>query len=184
VSVRDWIIRNVPCTQGPVPEEWVNAIYIKLIQSNVEPAVVSAGLALARKAGYVFDDGTFPSDIVFKGPPQPTIGVPSQSPKQMRQSAAEMLEWQFENAQAVGNYSEMRRIAKQFANLLNSFDPDSVSDEEMQWGAPMLRRAVRRNVDGSDTVPRRVGGRGGLYRPLYEPVDIMEGEGEGEGEAE
>ena len=86
-----------------------------------------------------------------------------------------MLEYQFEKAHLNNNYREMRHIAQEFADLLNSADP---IDEEIQWGAPLLREAVRRNADGSDPAPPG----GGPYRRLYVPVPIVEGEGEAEGE--
>jgi hypothetical protein len=187
MSVRNWVVENVPCTKGPVPQEWTHAIYAKLRQSYVDPAVIQLGLTLARADGYVFDDGTVPISILTTTPKPfpintgPTMGVPSESPKQARKHVAEVLEWQFEKAKLNSNYGEMRRIAQQFADLLNSAEP---IDEEIQWGAPLLRDAVRRNRDGSDPVPRGGdSGRGGPYRPgLYVPVPIVEGEGEAEGE--
>ncbi len=187
MSVRNWLVQNVPCTKGPVPREWTNAIFAKLRQSYVDPAVITTGLKLARRDGYVFDDGTLPLDIattVIKGPINtgPTMGVPSESPQEARKRAVEVLEWQFEKAQLNNNYGEMKRLAKQFADLLNSAEPGYTSEEEIQWGAPLLRRAVRRNADGSDPAPRGGRGGGGPYRALYVPVPIVEGEGEAEGE--
>jgi hypothetical protein len=174
-SVRKWIGENVPCFDGPVPQEWTNAVYAKLRQAYVDPAVVLAGLELARKDGYVFDNRTMPREVtttVLKGPINtgPTMGVPSESPREARKHAAEMLEWQYEKAQLNNNYGEMKRLAKQFADLLNSAEPGSTSEDEIQWGAPLLRRAVRRNADGSDPAPRGGRGGGGPYRPLYVPV--------------
>ena len=181
VSVRNWVGENVPCTKGPVPKEWTHAIYAKLRQSHVDPAVITAGLALARTDGYVFDDdriiATAPRPISINT--GPTMGVPSESPRQARIHVAEVLEYQFEKAQLNNNYGEMRRLSKQFAELLNNSDLGRTSeDREIQWRAPLLRRAVVRNADGSDPVPRGAGG--GPYRPLYVPVPIVEGEGEAE----
>lgn len=179
VSVRNFVAENVPCTKGPVPQEWTRAIYAKLRPYGVEPAVIVAGLKLARADGYVFDDPTVPnfniSPVVRPFPINtgPSMGVPSESPKEAHKHAVEVLEWQFEKAKLNNNYGEMKRIAKQFADILNSADP---IDEEIQWGAPLLRRSVRRMADGSDPVPR--GGGGGPYRPLYVPVPIVESEGE------
>jgi hypothetical protein len=189
VSVRNWVIANVPCTTGPVPQEWTHAIYAKLRQYHIDPAVIQMGLALTRADGYVFDDGKVPIGIVstnvLNGPVNigPTMGVPSESPSESRKHAAEVLEWQFEKAKLNNNYGEMKRLAKQFADLLNSAEPGSTSEEEIQWGAPLLRQAVHRNRDGSDPAPREGGGGGGPYRTLYVPVPGMEGEG-GEGEAD
>jgi hypothetical protein len=109
------------------------------------------------------------------------MGVPNESPRQARKHAAEVLEWQYEKAQLNNNYGEMRRLAKQFADLLNSSDPGSTSEEEIQHGAPLLRRAVVRNADGSDPAPREDGSRT-WGRGLYVPVPIVEGEGEAEGD--
>jgi len=183
VSVRNWVAANVPCTKGPVPREWTHAIYAKLRQSHVDPAVITAGLTLARADGYVFDDDrikvTVPRPVTINT--GSTMGVASESPSQARKHAAEALEWQFEKAMLNNNYGEMRRLAQQFADLLNSADLGRTSeDREIQWGAPLLRRAVVRNADGSDPVPRGPGG--GPYRTLYVPVPIMEGEGEAEGD--
>jgi len=177
-SVRNWVAANVPCTKGPVPQEWTHAIYAKLRQSHIDPAVITAGLALARTDGYVFDDNRIKVPVTINT--APTMGIPSESPSQARKHAAEVLEWQFEKAKLNNNYGEMRRLAQQFADLLNSSDTGRTSeDREIQWGAPLLREAVRRNADGSDPVPRG-GGGGGPYRPLYVPVPIVEGEGEAE----
>src|SRR5882672_6341366 len=181
MAVRNWVGQNVPCTKGPVPKEWTHAIYAKLRQSHVDPAVITAGLALARTDGYVFDDdriiATAPRPISINT--GPTMGVPSESPRQARIHVAEVLEYQFEKAQLNNNYGEMRRLSKQFAELLNNSDLGRTSeDREIQWRAPLLRRAVVRNADGSDPVPRGAGG--GPYRPLYVPVPIVEGEGEAE----
>ncbi len=185
VSVRNWVVENVPCTKGSVPREWTNAIYARLRQSHVDPGIIMTGLTLARADGYVFDDGLVPLTITPKPMPINTgqhYSVPSESPRQARKHVAEVLEWQFEKAQLNNNYGEMRRIAKQFADLLNSAGPGYTSEEEMQWGAPLLRRAVVRNADGSDPAPRGDPAGGGPYRTLYVPVPIMEGEGEAEGD--
>jgi hypothetical protein len=189
VSVRNWVGENVPCTRGAVPKEWTHAIYAKLRQSHVDPAVIQAGLILTRADGYVFDDaGIDPATISPVRPPSQysplipisSLGAASESPKQARIHVMEVLEHQFEKAKLNNNYGEMRRLAQEFADLLNSSDAGRTSeDQEMQWGAPMLRRSVVRNADGSDPAPRG-GGGGGPYRPLYVPVPIMEGEGEAE----
>jgi len=185
MAVRNWVGQNVPCTKGPVPQEWTRAIYAKLRPYGVEPAVIVAGLKLARADGYVFDDPTVPnfniSPVVRPFPINtgPSMGVPSESPKEAHKHAVEVLEWQFEKAKLNNNYGEMRRLSKQFAELLNNSDLGRTSeDREIQWRAPLLRRAVVRNADGSDPVPRGAGG--GPYRPLYVPVPIVEGEGEAE----
>jgi hypothetical protein len=142
--------------------------------------VITAGLALARADGYVFD-GVLPGKItttVLKGniSTAPTMGVRSESSKEEHKRTVEVLEWQFEKLNS--NYGDMKRIAGQFADLLNGAEP---IDEEIQWGAPLLRRSVERMKDGSDPVPRGAGG--GPYRPLYVPVPMMEGEaGEAEGD--
>jgi hypothetical protein len=71
VSVRNFVAENVPCTKGPVPQEWTHAIYAKLRPYGVEPAVIVAGLKLARADGYVFDDPTVPNfsiSPVLNGP--------------------------------------------------------------------------------------------------------------------
>ena len=177
MAVRNWVGQNVPCTKGPVPQEWTHAIYAKLRQSHVDPAVITAGLALARTDGYVFDDNRIKVPVTINT--APTMGIPSESPKQARIHVMEVLEHQFEKAKLNNNYGEMRRLAQEFADLLNS-DPGRTSEErEIQWGARLLGRAVVRNADGSDPVPRG-GGGGGPYRPLYVPVPIVEGEGEAE----
>ena len=174
MAVRNWVGQNVPCTKGPVPQEWTHAIYAKLRQSHIDPAVITAGLALARTDGYVFDDNRIKVPVTINT--APTMGIPSESPSQARKHAAEVLEWQFEKAKLNNNYGEMRRLAQQFADLLNSADP---IDEEIQWGAPLLREAVRRNADGSNPAPRE-GGNRTWGRGLYVPAPIVEGEGEAE----
>jgi hypothetical protein len=180
-SVRNWVAANVPCTKGPVPQEWTHAIYAKLRQSHVDPAVITAGLTLARADGYVFDEDRFKVRVPVTINTGPTMGVRSESPSQERKRVAEVLEWQFEKAKLNNNHGEMKRLAQQFADLLNS-DPGRTSEErEIQWGARLLGRAVVRNADGSDPVPR---GGGGPYRPLYVPVPIMEVEAEADAEAE
>jgi len=157
--------------------------YAKLRQAYVDPAVIAAGLELARKDGYVFDNRMTPRDITT-GPinTAPSVNAPSDSPQQARKHAVEMLEWQYEKAMLNNNYGEMKRIAQQFADLLNNAEPGYTSEEEIQWGARLLPRAVRRNADGSDPAPRGGRGGGGPYRPLYVPVPIVEGEGEAEGD--
>lgn len=185
VAVRDWVGQNVPCTKGPVPQEWTHAIYARLRQSYVDPAIITAALTLARADGYVFD-GMLPANItttVLKGPINtgPTMGVPSESPSQARKHAAEVLEWQFEKAKLNNDYRAMNRLAKQFADLLNSVPGRTEEEREIQWGAPLLRQAVTRNYDGSDPAPRE-GGQRTWGRGLYVPVPIVEGEGEAEGD--
>ena len=177
VAVRNWVAQNVPCFDGPVPQEWTLAIYAKLRQAYVGPAIITMGLELAQKDGYVFNI-SLPT-VITPINTGPTMGVPSESPQQARKHAAEVLEWQFEKAQLNNDYRAMNRIAKQFADLLNSAEPGSTSEEEIQWGAPLLRNAVRRNADGSDPAPRE-GGQRTWGRGLYVPVPIVEGEGEGE----
>jgi hypothetical protein len=182
VAVRNWVGQNVPCLKGPVPQEWTHAIYAKLRQYGVSPAVITAGLTLARADGYVFNDDRIKVTAPKPGPinTAPTMGVPSESPSQARKHAAEVLEWQFEKAMLNHNYGEMRRLAQQFADLLNNADAGRTSeDQEMQWGAPLLRRSVTRNYDGSDPAPRE-GGFRTWGRGLYVPVPVMEGEGEAE----
>src|SRR5882672_4387744 len=61
ISVRNFVVENVPCPVGHVPEEWTHAIYAKLRQYGVDSAVIMAGLKLARSDGYVFDDSTVPT---------------------------------------------------------------------------------------------------------------------------
>jgi hypothetical protein len=52
MSVRNWVVANVPCPVGPVPQEWTHAIYAKLRQYRVDAAIILAGLKLARVDGY------------------------------------------------------------------------------------------------------------------------------------
>lgn len=185
VDVVIWVVENVPCTRGPVPEEWTHGIYAKLRQSHVDPAVIVAGLKLARGVGYDFESKSESTVPVYTGSPLlgPAVkmDVPGESPREARKHAAEVLEYQFEKAKLNGNYGEMKRIAQQFADLLNKADPGSIEEEEMQWGAPLLRQAVRRNADGSDPAPTE-GGQRTWGRGLYVPVPGMEGEGEAEAE--
>jgi hypothetical protein len=190
-SVRNFVIENVPCTNGGVPQEWTHAIYAKLRQYGVAPAVIQAGLALARRDGYVFDDGRVPVSTLASVPNlTPTnntsYSLPSEGPKQTRKRVAEMLEYQFERARANNNYSDMERIAQEFVDVLNKAPPGTIEEEEMQWGAPLLRGVVRM-ADGSDPGPASGtnGAPGWPYRPLwYVTGDLraMEGEGEAEGE--
>jgi len=183
VSVRNWVVENVPCTKGAVPQEWTHAIYAKLRQYGVDPAVIQAGLTLTRPDGYVFDDAgkdliTIRPVILLSPYSRSTSSYsgPGESSRQARKHVAEVLEWQFKKAKLNSNYKEMRHIAQEFADLLNSADP---IDEEIQWGAPLLREAVRRNADGSNPAPRE-GGNRTWGRGLYVPVPIVEGEGEAE----
>jgi hypothetical protein len=182
------VVENVPCPVGHVPEEWTHAIYAKLRQYGVDSAVIMAGLKLARSDGYVFDDSTVPT-LTIRGPVYPIntgdkTSARTENPAQERKRTAEVLEWQYENAKNNNNYSEMRRLAQEFANLLNRSEPGWTPEEEMQWGTRLLRRAVVRMKDGSDPRPRGQGPGGGPYRTLYVPVNIVEGEGEGGREAE
>jgi hypothetical protein len=185
LSVRNWIVQNVPCPVGHVPTDWTYAIFTRLRQYYVDPPVILNGMSLARADGYIFDyDVRIPIPVVIspvitvdRNPP-PTMGVPSESPKEAQKHVVEVLEYEYEKAVLNNDYAKMKRLAKQFADLLNKAEP---IDEEIQWGAPLLRRSVRRMADGSDPVPRGAGG--GPYRPLYVPVNVMEGqEGEAEGD--
>jgi hypothetical protein len=53
-SVCRWIEDNVPCTKGPLAEEWTNALFDEARRRHISDSTISMALAIARKDGYNF----------------------------------------------------------------------------------------------------------------------------------
>jgi hypothetical protein len=54
VAVCQWIEENVPCTVGPIPEEYTSAVFDEARRRHISDATVSIALTIAKKDGYNF----------------------------------------------------------------------------------------------------------------------------------
>jgi hypothetical protein len=54
VAVCQWIEENVPCTVGPIPEEYTSAVFDEARRRLISHETVSIALTIARKDGYNF----------------------------------------------------------------------------------------------------------------------------------
>jgi hypothetical protein len=142
VDVMGWIMQNVPCFKGPVPQDWTQAVYTEAGARHIQPAVIALALSMTSMSGYNFSAITSrrvsPEDAIRRNS-QPGIYAsdPGTSIATMK-----MLNEQFGIASANGNGPDMQRLAQQFANLLNAASPKGISDEEIVHGAPLIRRAI------------------------------------------
>jgi hypothetical protein len=53
-SVCRWIEDNVPCTKGPLAEEWTSALFDEARRRHISDSTISMALAIAKKDGYNF----------------------------------------------------------------------------------------------------------------------------------
>jgi hypothetical protein len=53
-SVCRWIEDNVPCTKGPLAEEWTSALFDEARRRHISDSTISLALAIAKKDGYNF----------------------------------------------------------------------------------------------------------------------------------
>src|SRR4029077_8000216 len=53
-AVCRWIEDNVPCTKGPLAEEWTSALFDEARRRHISDSTISMALAIARKDGYNF----------------------------------------------------------------------------------------------------------------------------------
>jgi hypothetical protein len=136
VSIRNWVLENVPCFQGPVPKELTQAVYAKLRQWHVSPRVISLGLALTRRDGYVFyyDSDAYIRPHVDVGgrdvngnyyPPGDKMSADVSDRRQRNIATMEMLNAKYEQAMFTHNSKDMQRIAQNFADLLNAASPSN-----------------------------------------------------------
>jgi hypothetical protein len=165
-NVASWILENVPCFPGAVPMEWEQAVYNEAKRRSINPGVLSVAISLARSLGYKFTDPSVSYGISGAAPIYRDSGDTMQSVTAAEERAnqkayAEALEWKYRMAMANDNVEAMKRIAQAFADLLNAAYP---RDEEIQWGAPLLRRAIERRVGAPEG--GRGGSRGGPYRVI------------------
>jgi hypothetical protein len=146
-----WILSHVPCFVGPVPLEWSEAVYRESMRWRIDRSTLRTALQMARRRGYEIDS-------FLIGDPRPPdghakIGPAKGSARERAVATAKALESRYEAAGLANNSKEMERLAKEFAALLNRAEIERLPTEEIQWGAPLLRRAI---VYGGPQ-----GGRGG-----------------------
>jgi hypothetical protein len=53
-AVCRWIEDNVPCTKGPLAEEWTSALFDEARRRHISDSTISMALAIAKKDGYNF----------------------------------------------------------------------------------------------------------------------------------
>ena len=186
-KVAAWIEANVPCFTGPIPEKWTKTVRTEAGKRGISDRVLDAALALARKQGFDFVDTSVRLDIeppngMPSGNDGPRMGpVDADYVRKSRIATARILESKYEVAMHSGNIEEMKKIAKAFADMLNAAaeNLEPLGEEEMQHGAPLLRRAIIWNASAPQG--GRGGAGGGPYRvsPTLE-VELEEEETEAE----
>ena len=177
-AVAEWIEANVPCFSGPVPKEWTDVVWKEARKRGISEQVLKAAFVLTRKDGYKFPDSSDglevkPQVVETPGDSGPKIGpVDEDYVQKSRINTARILEVKFEAAVHSSNLEEMKRLAQAFADLLNAAanNLEPLDDEEMQHGAPLLRRAIVWRA----TAPE--GGRGGAEGGPYRVSPTIETE--------
>ena len=173
-SVRNWVLKNVPCFTGPVPREWTTRIYTELRKYGVNTDVISVGLALAIRDGYVFYDDHIslydykPRPVSSPPPPSMSAAAPATIDDIKRQAA--IIDGKYEIARLNHNTAQMESLANMLLELLRGYlktrqdkdKMDQVREEILRNAgniAPIIRRVER---DGpapgpGGRTPRRVG---------------------------
>ena len=183
MAVSSWIMENVPCFKGGlVPKDWEQAVYTEASIRHIHPLIVSIALSMTRKYGYRFSDSTNQSsrlnieDLILR-----TTGtrMSAADPARRRETniaTMKMLDYKFGIASASGNRPEMQRLAQEFVNLLDAAKPGELSEVEMAWGAPLIRRAIERARPAPSGGRRGDPSGGGPYRvaPWVETGEIDE----------
>jgi hypothetical protein len=191
-AVAEWIEANVPCFSGPVPKEWIDSVWKEAGKRGISEQVLKAAFALTRKDGYIFPDGSDdlevkPQVVETPGDSGPKIGpVDEDYVEKSRIATARILEVKFAVAVHSSNLAEMRRLAQAFADMLNAAAANGLApldDEEMQHGAPLLRRAIVWRVPPPAPEGGRGGAEGGPYR-VSPTIETEFEEEENEEEAE
>jgi hypothetical protein len=159
MAVSSWVMENVPCFKGPVPQDWTQAVYYEASVRHVPPWALSFALSLTRKYGYQFTDITSGNS---RRNPVDLVGVPitragqkmlGKLPQQYNALDAadrrdrsigtmKYLDFKFSIASSNHDGPEMLRLAQEFANLLNAARPGELSEVEIVHGAPLIRRAI------------------------------------------
>jgi hypothetical protein len=147
-AVSHWVMENVPCFKGPVPQDWTQAVYYEASVRRIPPWVLTFGLSPTRKYGYQLSDSTGGiSRLTVNDLNHPNTGPqlsPADPARRRETSIATMkyLNYQFGIASANGDHPEMLRLAKQFVKLLDKAGPRELPYEEIVHGAPLIRRAI------------------------------------------
>jgi len=188
-SVRNWVLKNVPCFAGPVPREWTTSIYAELRKYGVKTDTISVGLALAKQDGYVFYDGYInPYDYDLRpssSPPPPTMSAAPPATINDIKRQAVIIDGKYEIARINHNTAQMETLANMLLELLRGYlktrqdkdRMDQVREEILQNArniAPIIRRVER---DGPAPGPGgRTVRRVGLHEYVLEDAEESEGE--------
>ena len=149
-----WILENVPCfINGRTPIAWTHAVFREAARWNIRFSIIEAALLMARKRGYEFAGVVTPPSFEERDTHQHLKAAPD--PRQTAVATARWLESKYQAASLSGNPKEMESLAKAFAELLNKAEAEHLPEEEIQHGAPLLRRAIVRRHGAPE------GGRGG-----------------------
>jgi hypothetical protein len=169
-SVRKWVLENVPCFAGPVPDEWTKRIYSELRKDGVNTDVISVGLALARQDGYVFNDYHIslhdytPRPVPLSTPPPSMQEAAPPTIEDLKQQAA-IIDSKYEFARANHNIAQMESLANILLDLLKGYlqtrrDKDKFDQvrEEILLNARNIAPIIRR-VEREGPSPPPGGGR-------------------------
>jgi hypothetical protein len=148
MAVSSWVMQNVPCFKGPVPQDWSQAVYYEASVRRIPPWVLTFALSLTRKYGYQFSGSTdgisrlTVYDLEHRNTgPQMNAADPARR-RETSIATMKYLDFKFGIASANGDHQEMQRLAQQFVELLNAADPGELPHEEIVHGAPLIGRAI------------------------------------------
>ena len=156
-SVRNWVLKNVPCFAGPVPIEWTTSIYTELRKYGVTTDTISVGLALARQDGYVFHDGyinayNYALRPLSSSPPPPTMSAaPPQTINDIKRQA-EIIDSKYEIARLNHNTAQMETLASMLLDLLRGYLKTRQDKDRMD----QVREEILRNAGNIAPIIRRV----------------------------
>ena len=189
-GVRNWVLENVPCFAGPVPDELTKRIYTELQKDGVNTDVISVGLALARKDGYVFNDYHV-SLTDYTPRPMPLSPVPSmrarhpETIEDIKQTVS-IIDSKYETARLNHNIAQMESLANVLLELLKGYlqtrrDKDKIDQvrEEILLNARNIAPIIRR-VEREPPTPPPGGGR--LRQVSLHEYIIEDAEGDAEKE--
>jgi hypothetical protein len=183
-GIVQWIEKNIPCPDGPVTKQWEETVWAEAAKQHIRKDFMFKAFDLARKKGYQFSSMSMSVELQTPLPDTlPNTGPQMRSSSQGerrddRIATARVLETKFEIAVNTGNVPDMQMIARRFVDMLNSSARDlgPLDEEEMQHGAPLLRRSLV--ISGLPEAQE--GGENGPYRLLYKMVPNVEAEFENE----